>query len=57
MTCQDMLYMPNHYLFLRVHLKFTWTFIESVAIEFYLVLEILKYFCKFLVREIVFIQG
>ena len=33
--CQDILYMPNHYLFLRVDLKF----IESVAIEFYLVLE------------------
>ena len=53
MTCQDMLYMPNHYLFLRVDSKFIWIFIESVAIEFYLVLEIFKYnFCKFLVREI-----
>ena len=55
MTCQDMLYMPNHYLFLRVDLKFTWIFIESVVIEFHLILEILKYFCKFLVREIVFV--
>ena len=55
MTCQDILYTPNHYLFLRVDLKFTCIFIDSVAIEFYLVLdiEILKYFCKFLVREIV----
>ena len=52
-----MLYMPNHYLFLRVDLKFTWMFIESVAIEFNLVLEILKYVGKFLVREIVFVQG
>ena len=51
MTCQDMLYMPNHYLFLRVDLKCTWIFIESVAIEFYLVLEMFKYFCKFLVRQ------
>ena len=47
MTYQDMLYMPNHYLFLRVDLKFIWIFIESVAIEFYLVLEILKYFASF----------
>ena len=39
--------MPNHYLFLRVDLKFSWIFIESVAIEFYLVLEILKYFVSF----------
>ena len=56
MTCQDTLYIPNLFL-LRVDLTFTRIFIESVAIEFYLVLEILKYFCKFLVREIVFIQG
>ena len=47
----------NHYLFLRVDLKFTWIVIESVAISSYLVLEILKYFCKFLVKEIVFVQG
>ena len=49
--------MPYHCLLLRVDLKFTRIFIESVAIDFYLVLEILKYFCKFLVRKIVFLQG